>query len=425
MNIITKIVLINFVLLMQSALADTNEFLIKNGDRVVIYGDSITDNQLYPLIIEDYVVTRWPQWNVKFWNRGWGGDTAHYYGRFQRDCLALKPTVVFICLGMNDALYKPFDQNLFTNYVRHLDKMSKDLAVINASLVLISPPTYDITLGPTLKNPEDLKTYDMSGYPEVLREFSLGMLSVATIDHCRYVDLNREYAELLATGKAKYGNSFKLTGENDPVHPKGPGQLAMAAIILKNLNAPSSIATLAIDAGKGSVINSKGTKVSTITIDSNELNFVRIDEALPSPMYDGTEPADTMLGVSERLNANIIKFEHLTPGMHRLSIDNSGIVTKSADEWFVGVNLSSFSYTPEMKQSQDVAQLTRQINDLEYNKWRKILCKKIVWVGDSSSYDVSDVNALKNADKQIADLIVKRKTIAQPKPHRYFLSRME
>ena len=405
--------------------AQDSEFFIHEGDRVVIYGDSITDNQLYPLIIEDYVVTRWPQWNVKFWNRGWGGDTAHYYVRFQRDCLSLKPTVVVICLGMNDADYRPFDKGMFITYVHHLDRMVKDIQAIGGRIVLVSPPTYDITLGPTLKHPANHKVYDMMGYPEVLREFSLGMLSVATISNCTFIDLNQEYAELLAVGKARYGVSFRLTGENDPVHPKGPGQRAMAAIILKNLNAPSSIATLTIDAGKGTVINSKGTKVGTIMIDSNGLNFVRNDEALPSPMYDGTEPADTMLGVSERLNANIIKFEHLTPGMHRLSIDNSGIVTKSADEWLVGVNLSSFSYTSEMKQSQEVAQLTRQINDLEYNKWRKILCKKIVWVGDSSSYDVSDVNALKNADKQIADLIVKRKIIAQPKPHKYFLSRIE
>ena len=50
------------------------DFSLKNGDCVVFYGDSITDQRLYTTFIESYVVTRFPRLNVRFVHSGWGGD---------------------------------------------------------------------------------------------------------------------------------------------------------------------------------------------------------------------------------------------------------------------------------------------------------------------------------------------------------------
>ena len=38
-------------------------FALREGDRVVFYGDSITDQRLYTTFVEDYVVTRFPEAN--------------------------------------------------------------------------------------------------------------------------------------------------------------------------------------------------------------------------------------------------------------------------------------------------------------------------------------------------------------------------
>src|SRR5216117_4464636 len=84
-------------------------FHLKNGDCVVFYGDSITDQRLYTTFVESYVVTRWPDWKIDFIHSGWGGDRVTGGGggpidrRLQRDVIAYKPTVVTIMLGMNDA----------------------------------------------------------------------------------------------------------------------------------------------------------------------------------------------------------------------------------------------------------------------------------------------------------------------------------
>jgi len=52
------------------------DFLIRDGDRVVFLGDSITEQRLYTTYIEAYTLARHPEWKLTFRNVGWGGDTA-------------------------------------------------------------------------------------------------------------------------------------------------------------------------------------------------------------------------------------------------------------------------------------------------------------------------------------------------------------
>ena len=53
------------------------QFYLHGGDKVVFYGDSITEQRMYSNILETFVATRYPDLNVAFVNSGWGGDTVH------------------------------------------------------------------------------------------------------------------------------------------------------------------------------------------------------------------------------------------------------------------------------------------------------------------------------------------------------------
>src|SRR5208283_3775086 len=139
-------------LLSVSALA--GEFFIKDGDRVVFLGDSITEQRLYTTYIEAYALTRHPEWKLWFRNVGWGGDTAWLRQRahpderqlfaadeatqqkmvedtvtrgLSRDVLPLKPTAVTIKFGMNDHAYQKFREDIFKAYVRSQSELAKVL----------------------------------------------------------------------------------------------------------------------------------------------------------------------------------------------------------------------------------------------------------------------------------------------------------
>src|ERR1017187_6970491 len=70
----TRSALVPLVLLAAStaALAAQERFYLHDKDTVVFYGDSITEQRLYTAFVETFVLTRYPQLNVRFVNAGWG-----------------------------------------------------------------------------------------------------------------------------------------------------------------------------------------------------------------------------------------------------------------------------------------------------------------------------------------------------------------
>ena len=85
--------------------ADDGAFALRDGDRVVFFGDSITEEGGYGRLVEVYVVSRFPAWDVRFYNSGVGGDrvSGGWAGsideRLERDVIALRPTVVTVMPG--------------------------------------------------------------------------------------------------------------------------------------------------------------------------------------------------------------------------------------------------------------------------------------------------------------------------------------
>ena len=57
----------------QMGQAAANPIYLDNGDRVLFYGDSITEQRYYPLAVETYVRTRFPNLQVRFVDSAVGG----------------------------------------------------------------------------------------------------------------------------------------------------------------------------------------------------------------------------------------------------------------------------------------------------------------------------------------------------------------
>jgi lysophospholipase L1-like esterase len=134
-----------------SAFAQDKSFYLHDNDKVLFYGDSITDQRNYTMMIETYVVTRYPGLKVSFTNSGWGGDRVSGGGggdidtRLTRDVYPYKPTVITIMLGMNDGGYKAAteasDKAYFDGYRHIYEAFQQNLP--QARITAIEPSPYD------------------------------------------------------------------------------------------------------------------------------------------------------------------------------------------------------------------------------------------------------------------------------------------
>lgn len=123
--------------------------LIGENAIVLFQGDSITDagrnredgNDLgpgYAMMAAAMFMANYPERNVKFLNRGIGGDTSKgLQTRWKEDCLDLKPTWVSIMIGINDTWWAAIDVSEYEAAMRDILMQSK--TVLNAEIILIEP----------------------------------------------------------------------------------------------------------------------------------------------------------------------------------------------------------------------------------------------------------------------------------------------
>ena len=236
-----------------AATAQADDFFFKDGDRVVIIGDSITEQHLYSNYVEMWSVSRFPQWKLTFRNAGIGGDrSTGGNSRFARDVLVHKPTAMTVDFGMNDGGYRPFDEAGFKTYMGGLQGMAKQARDANIRVAWVTPsPVEKAELGPALV-----------GYNETLEKYSAGVEQVANSSGGLFVDQFHPF--VAAIDKARAADPKNRIGGGDPVHPGSPGQAIMAWAILKGLHFPSQVSAAAVDASSGKVVAAENCQVTDV-----------------------------------------------------------------------------------------------------------------------------------------------------------------
>lgn len=99
--------------------AETTQVFLSANNRILFQGDSITDagrdkimmrpnygkgmGKGYALLAASKVLNENPKHNLFFYNRGVSGDTVErMLKRWEQDCIAIKPHVVSLLVGVND-----------------------------------------------------------------------------------------------------------------------------------------------------------------------------------------------------------------------------------------------------------------------------------------------------------------------------------
>ena len=418
--------------------ATAGEFFIKDGDRVVFLGDSITEQRLYTTYIETYALTRHPEWKLWFRNVGWGGDTSWLRQRahpdekqlfaadeasqqqmvedsvgrgLKRDVLPLKPTVVTIKFGMNDHAYQKFREDIFKAYVRSQTQLAKVLEANGTRVAfLTSQPIEEKRPDPD----KDVKN-------QSLRQFSDGLKDVAAKQGARFVDQFDPYMAIMLRERAADPAAF--IGGGDAVHPGPAGHTIMAWAILKALDAPALVSRAEIDGSAGKVVAAEGCRVTNLKADNGTVAFDRSDDALPMPVDAKAEPALKLAPILQDLDRYELQITGLPTGTYELSIDGEPIGKASSDALAKGWNLA-ISAGPITKQAQEVLALVFQKNNLFFQRWRTVQLYEFPAWAQSPDAESKRAAELARMDSQIAQTEAQINDVRQPKSHHFELKKL-
>ena len=386
-------------------------FFLRDGDTVVFYGDSITEQQMYGRDIETYVATRFPRMHVKFLNSGWSGDTVRGGGggpigtRLKRDVLPYKPTVVTILLGMNDGGYTtdtPQNYQAYTAGLTHIvDELMRQLPGVR--LTLLTPSFFDYAAKDRQPPPAGQGfsfSHPAPDYNQTLIHYGDFVKRLAAQRHLVVADLN---APMLAATVAGRQTDPKFALSGDGVHPNEVGHLIMAAAVLTAWNAPATVADIPLRPDKS----------------------ITVTTPLPWPVPDAAKQAFSVSPLPGSLDIfRVHSFESLSirgvpPAIARFKkavmVDGQQIGTFTSLDLHNGLDLTQYPTLPENQQAQQVLAL---VND-RIGRWHDFFKGKS---GLAHANDVpadTELAALKADDASLDALRTQEQQAAQPKPHTF------
>jgi lysophospholipase L1-like esterase len=324
-----------FAPLVCAPLAAADEFFFKDGDRVVMMGDSITEQHLYSNYVEMWTVTRFPAWNITFRNVGIGGDrSTGGNSRFKRDVLAYKPTALTVDFGMNDGGYRTFDEPGFKTYLGGLQGIANQAKAAGIRLAWVTPQPLD--------NAEPGSTA-LTSYNVTLEKYSDGVKQIADKNRGLFVDQFHPYLSVLDKARGSAAAYSRITG-GDAVHPGPPGQSLMAYGILKGLHFPTMVSAVTIDLSAADAIKSENCEALGLSREGDTIRFERKDAALPF----FPEEARSILKwapILDELNVYTLKIVGLKTGKYEIRLGGIKAAEYSAEELAKGVNLASAALT--------------------------------------------------------------------------------
>ncbi|WP_372636881.1 SGNH/GDSL hydrolase family protein, partial [Fodinibius sp.] len=248
-------------------------FELRHGDRVVLLGNSLIQNDLEYGYIEYALTTRWPERDITFRNLGWTGDTVHgearsYYtsppDSYELLIQQLKeadPTVVFVGYGANEAYA---GKEGVSRFKEGLHKLLDEIDKLDARAVLLSPI------------PHMAEVTSVEGVTE--RNKNIGLYSsviaqTAAERELRYINLFDPFQD--------FNNKELLTA--DGVHLNENGYYYLASVMEHELGLSPRKSEIRIDLSRKVVEATGTTTVLENQFQNGRVQFTMHHSILPLP----------------------------------------------------------------------------------------------------------------------------------------------
>ncbi|MBL8826496.1 MAG: SGNH/GDSL hydrolase family protein [Planctomycetaceae bacterium] len=364
---------------MSSHAAD--DFYLRDGQRVLFFGDSITQGGGYVQLIDAFLTTRLPEQTFEIVNHGISSETVSgtseidhtprrpdAHKRFARDVAAWKPDVLVACFGMNDGNYHSFDPERFAAYqagVQRLLKRAADEAG-GAKVVLLTPPPFDPYRRKTGDPEARYYGYKFAAidYDHTLAKYAEWLVSLRS-ERQPVVDLhtaiNRHVAE-----RRKSLVSYSVSP--DAIHPNLTGHWLMAQQVLEAWHVPGEVDRAEIDAAQGTV---QADHVDGLLRDGAALRF---KWRAKLPMYFDEQidrPSLVLEQSAAKLNRLTLRVTGLTAPQYLVRVGNTQLGKLTKDELAAGVDLARFETLPSHAAAKRVWELVRDRHKQVYGAWRK------------------------------------------------------
>ena len=410
------------------------EFQIRNGDRVVFLGDSITEQRLYTTYVEAYATTRHPGWRLNFRNVGWGGDTSWLRQRahpdegqlfrsegpdlarrvadavqrgLDRDVLPLKPTFVTVKFGMNDHSYQKFRPDIFRAYTNSQSEIASVLGKTGARVTFLTPQPIE----------ERRPDPDQDDRNLSLRRFSDGLGEVARATGSGYVDQFAPFMRLMLEARASDPKAF--IGGGDAVHPGPSGQTLMAWAVLKGLGATPLVASAEIDVASKSV-KAVNCQVTGLKLDGAALSFDRRDGCLPMPIDTRAEDALRRAPILDDLSRLMLVVSGLPEGPCEVLIDDQPVGKVDAATLAKGWNYANAA-SPITRQSREVLAAIFAKNDRFFARWRDVQLHRFPGWANGPEVESRREAEIKRLDAAIAEAEGKIADLNKPQTHHFVI----
>ena len=310
------------------------DFFLKDHDKVVMMGDSITEQHLYSSYVETWALTRFPAWDLKFFNVGIGGDNATWGSeRFKRDVVGCGATAMTVNFGMNDCggPGSRFDENRYKEFMTSMQKIAAQAQAAHIRVAwCTTTPAEVMDEGPSVLP-----------YIQNLEKFSGAVKEIAaTNGNSLFIDQFHPF--VAAIDKARAANPKNRIGGGDVVHPGSPGQTLMAAEILKGMGFPPLVAAVEINAASAKVVQSKNCMIEGLKVAADgRIEFQQKDSALPFFPEGDAKNILQWVPILEQMNVYHLKVTGLKPGQYEVRLGGVKVADYSAAQLGAGVNLAA------------------------------------------------------------------------------------